>query len=283
MSTYFPQLNSNFIITQAPYTSAIEYGTVVTDMESGMRWSFSRRGNTNLTGFPIGPLGKFAINYSNITDAEVASLLTFMRTTKGRYHAFRLLDPGGNLIQFSEDFTPSYWDKTNGVSIAGSTTDPFGGSLATRLQATTGNSLLMAIAGPSDGGISGYVVNVSLWMKAESGGQTMSIGFVDSGFAQINNVIVPVYTSWKRYSFTTTLWNGNYFRVLFGGFGTWNSTIVDFFGVQVSPMKGEGTYIKTPGNYGYHQFVRFDTDALIKQALGPNQNAVVLPCVEVNV
>lgn len=279
---YFPQLNSNFIITQSPYMSGLEYSTVVVDMETGMRWSFSRRGNTSLVGYPIEPLGKFNINYSNITDSEVSSLLTFMRSTKGRYHAFRLLDPGGNLIQYSEDFTPSYWDKTNGVSILGATVDPFGGNLATRLQSTSSNSLLMGIVGPSDGGISGYVVTVSVWLKAETAGQTMSLGFVDSGFSQINAITLSVPTSWKRYSYTTTLWNNNYFRVLLGGFGTWNSTVIDVYGFQVSPMKGEGVYVRTPGNYGYHQYVRFDTDILSRQAIGPNQNAVTIPCVEFN-
>jgi hypothetical protein len=278
--TYYPQLNSNFIMTQSPYSVGLEYGTIVEDMETGMRWSFSRRGNVGLGGYSAGPLGKFFMSYASITDAEIAQLLTFFRAVRGKYHPFRLLDPGGNLLQYSEDFSQTYWDKSSGVSIVGSTTDPFGGSLATRLQATSSNSYLAAIVGPADGGLNGFVVNVSFWARSLVPSQDLFLGFVDSGFARVDGKTVHTSTSWRRYSYTTTLWNDNYFRAMIGGYATWNFSTLDVFGVQVSPMKGEGAYVKTPGNYGYHAKVRLDTDAFSQQAIGPNQNALVLPCVE---
>jgi hypothetical protein len=273
------------IITQLPYAAGLGFDTVVQDVETGMRWSFSRRANVDLPeDYAQLPLGKFKVNYSCITDAEVATLKTFFESQYGRYGEFRLLDPSGNLIPYSEDFTALQWDKTNGISIAGSTTDPFGGNLATRLSAAPGNSFILSIFGPADGGLNGFVVCASMWVKAESVNQNLFIGFVDSGFSRTDAEVYMVpMGSWKRISHTATLWDNNYFRVIIGGDGTWDASVIDVFGVQVAPTKGEGAYVRSPDNYGYHEYVRFDTDSFQRQAIGPNQNALQLPMFEYNV
>ena len=281
MLTYFPQINSNFIMTQLPYSFAPAYETVAVDMESGMRWSFSRRGNLGLIGFLSGPSVRFGLNFPSITDDEVGALLSFFRTCKGRYHSFRLLDPGGNLLQYSEDFSKAYWDKSAGVSIAGPAADPFGGNLATRLIGSSYSSQLTAIVGPSDGGLNGFVVNCSAWLMAEHEGQSVAIGFVDHSFSRIDSAVFALSSSnWRRVSFTTTLWDDDYFRVILGGPGAWVGSMVFVYGMQVTPMKGEGAYVRSPAGYGYHPNCRFDTDGFVRQALGPNQNSLVLPCVE---
>ena len=284
MPTYFPQIHSNALITQLPYSSGQAYETIVQDVETGMCWSYARRGGTQPTGYSTSPLGKFALNFLCITDAEVATLRAFFQDRCGRLKAFRLLDPGGNLLQYSEDFSQAAWDKSSGVSILGATTDPFGKSLATRLQATTSNAMLLATVGPVDGGLDGFVVCVSAWLKAESAGQSAFLGFVDSGFAQLRGVTVPVSVGvWKRYSFTATFWDSNYFRVILGGYGTWDATVIDAYGFQCVPMKGAGAYVQSPSAYSYHPNCRFDTDTFECRALGPNQNSLVLQCLEFNV
>lgn len=283
----FPQIGSTKILTQLPYKSGYSFDTVTADLETGMRWSFSRRGNTDLDPdlYSLNPLGTFALSFQNITDAEVTSLRSFFDTVKGRWNTWRLFDPGGNLIQHSEDLSSTEWDKTNGVTIVGVTSDPFNNSSArgVTVQATGSNSLLLAPIGPADGYMNGFVVNVSVWARARSIGQSLFIGVVDSGFSTLsgNTVQVP-YNSWKRISATAVLWNSNYFRMIVGGYGTWASSQIDFFGFQAVAMKGEGPYVKTPGNYGYHQNVRFDVDDFEVRVVGPNQNTVQLPCVEVN-
>lgn len=284
MPTYFPQINSNMILTQLPYSSSQSYDTVYTDLETGMRYAFPRRG-VGLDNFPTGPLGKFYVNFANISDDEVAVLRTFHRSMKGRYGTFRILDPDGNMVQYSEDFSQAYWDKSNGpVTLGSATTDPFGGNLARALVGGGANAYITGVAGAADGGMNGVRVCASAWVKSPDIGARLLIGFIDSGFTTLSSTDFALpQNKWVRIFHSATLWDDNYFRVILGGLSEWaGSRTMNVFGVQVVPMKGEGQYIKTPGNYGYHANCRFDTDLFEVKTLGPNQNQVSLPVMEFN-
>jgi hypothetical protein len=250
-------------------------------MESGMRWSFSRRGNTDLSDYPIGSLGKFNLNYPSITDAEVAVLRAFMATTKGRYHAFRFLDPSGNLLKYSEDFSAMDWIKS-GISYSPGQTDPFGGdgNLASLLTGSYSNSYLCAQIGSSNG-LSGFIINTSVWLKGNFPGQTVGLSLIDinNPTAPLRQNLLSLSTSWARYSMNVLLWDNTSYGVMLGGAGTWADSVY-VYGFQVAPSKGECAYTRSPDNYGDHANVRFDTDTFTYQGIGPNQNSVSLPCVE---
>lgn len=285
MPVYFPQINSNLILTQLPYSAGLAFDTVVQDVETAMRWAFSRRANTDLPDdYSQLPLGKFNIGFSSITDAEVATLKTFFESMYGRYGEFRLLDPGGNLLPSSEDFTSLSWDRGNGpVNIISIATDPFGGLLATKLFGAGTDSYMLATLGPSDGGINGFVACVSVWVKANSANQEILLGFASFTGVIAGTTWQLPQNQWKRIFYSAVLWDDNPFRAILGSSGTWNNTDIDVFGFQVSPTKGEGPYVKSPDNYGYHPYVRFDTDTFQRQSLGPDQNVLQLPMFEFNV
>lgn len=273
MPTYYPQINGNLIITQLPYTSELAYSTVVQDLETGMRWTYPLRG-VSLPGYPNFPLGRFTLNYPGITDAEAATLEAFFNSMRGKWLTFRFLDPSGNLLQFSEDFTKSYWSKT--ASHTAGQADPFNNTNATLL----GSGNVEGVVGPSDGGMQGIVMCASIWAKASAGGVSATIGFLDNSTSTFysNTFLVPT-GNWLRVSKTLVLPTNNQFLfklTISGGSCT-------VFGAQVAPTKGESAYVRTPGNYGYHENVRFDTDYFDVNVSGPNQNAIVLPAVEINV
>ena len=284
MPTY-PQISSNLIITQLPYGVDLSFDTVSQDMDTGMRWSFPRR-NGGLTGYPTGPLRRFGVNYTNITDSESDVLEAFFNSMRGKWGEFRFLDPSGNLLQYSEDFSQSYWNKSNGPVTVGSTgvSDPFGGSLATALIGGGTNAFAMAVAGPSDGGINGYRLCASAWVKTPDSGIQLVIGFRDStGVVRGTTWNLP-QNAWKRIYHSEIMWDANEFRMVLGGSSTWASgRTLNFFGVQVTSTKGEGAYAKSPDNWGYHQRCRFDTDSFERRVLGPNQNSVQLPIQEIYV
>lgn len=281
---YFPQINSNLILTQLPYSFDCAYESVVQDVETGMRYAFPRRAG-GLTGYPSGPLCKFGLNYPNISDAEVTTLLTFFRARRGRLQAFRFLDPGGNLIQYSEDYSQAIWNKAVGpVSVGGSVTDPFGGTLATSLTAGAGNSYMTTLIGPADGGMSGFRITVSLWVNARDAGTSLYLGIVDSGVTHNTYTIWTCpYNAWRRIHHSVTLTSNNPYVMVIGGGSTWTSgRAIYMYGAQASPMKGPGAYVRTPGNYGYHANCRFDTDDFEVKVNGPGENQILLPVIEVN-
>lgn len=315
MPTYFPQINSNLIITQVPYASGFNFDTVSSDVETGMRWAYPRRMNTDLdegpphSGFyaPVA-LGRFALNYPNVTDDEAVTLKNFFDSMMGRYGSFSFLDPSGNLLGYSEEFGPDspFWTLTN-ITLERSpyptpsngVRDPFSSSLrASTFQAAGADCYAEApIGGPNAVGLysltqlSGLVMCFSIYAQALQVNQTLFIGFKDSVTLETRGVTKPLpLGQWVRLDYSTVMWTDNVFNVIIGGNGTFSNSIGDqeiqFFGAQVSPMKGPGAYIATPtlngGGFGYHASVRFDTDEFARQIAGPNQNAIQLPCYEYN-
>ena len=290
MALFFPNINGNLILTQLPYVSMPAYETVSQDMETGVRFSFPRRGNVNITNnsyvsYPTRALGRFSINYSVITDSEVAVLQNFFNQVAGKYGYFSFLDPDGNLLLWSENYTQSYWAKTGvTVTVNGGVTDPYGGSLASYLTAGSGDSWMEGLVGPSTGGMQGYVFCVSAWVMALSANQQMFIGFVDSASARDGTTWSLPQNVWKRIFYTSVRQNNNSFSAILRSGGTWNSRTIALWGIQVAPTKGESAYKRTHGGYfGYHQYVRLDTDQIQVRVVGPDQNSVALPCFEFQV
>ena len=271
MATYFPQINSNLILTQLPYSSAASFQTMRSEQETGMVWAYPLVG-AGLANYPSNPLNKFMVTFPTITTAEVNTLFTFFQSMLGRYGSFRFLDPGGNLLTYSQDFTNSAWSKT--LSATTGAPDPFGHTLGCSLTA----GRMQAVAGPSDGGMSGMILCASIWLRGNPSATTATLGFVDQTTSISYTVTVQVPGgSWVRANYRLVLPTNNQFVFYLNLAGPCYA-----FGAQVSPMKGEGAYVETPGNYGYHQYCRFDTDNFTVAALGPNQNGLELPIAEFN-
>lgn len=279
--TYFPQFNSG-MTTQLPYRVTQSFNTLFSDNPEARPYAFARRGS-GLSQFPAGPLNKFDLNFSSLLDTELATLTTFYDSMQGMYGEFCFLDPAGNLIKNSEDFSQASWtgNQTSDISILNPTFgDPFGGTRATVLQSASGNSYMHPVILPRGYG-SGIIMCVSVWALSASSGQTLFIGFSN------NSTIVggQTYTlpdgAWTRIYFAMSIPNNTApLCAIIGGNSTWNSTQIAFFGPQCCPTRGPGAYAKTPENYGYHPACRFDTDELVFTKAGPNQNQGVVPIQE---
>ena len=283
--TYFPQINSAGLITQLPYQTSQSFKTVYQRPPASRPYGMALRGG-GFSGFPTGPLSRFAISYSTLADTELATLKTFFESQYGRFGQFTLLDPGGNLIQNSEDFSNLTWtSQSTSVTIAATgVADPWGGTRASTLTATSSNSLMSPIVIPSGSLPTGYILCGSLYARALSAGQSLSLGFVDSGFTVLGSSTQALPQNiWTRIQFAMAFSTSSYIRMLIGGFGTWNSTSISFFGPQCVPMPGAGGYQKTPDNYGLHTNCRFDTDVWMPTFVGPNESRIDLPILEFNV
>ncbi len=284
MPTYFPQIGSSGIISQLPYNKSQRFNSIYQASRFGRPYSTSRRGS-GLNYYATGPLSDFQVAYTAITDAEVQTLLTFFNAQQGKYGEFIFLDPAGNLINNSEDFSQTSWtSQETSVSISATgVADPWGGTRATTLTATSSNSNLSPIVIPSGSLPTGFVLSASVYLRALAANQTLAIGFVDSGFSVLGSQTWSLpQNKWKRIDFSLAISSTSYIRVLFGGFGTWNSTAIQFFGPSCVPTLGPGAYKKSPADYGLHAKCRFDTDSFTSTAIGPNQNRLTLPIQEIN-
>jgi hypothetical protein len=282
--SFFPQINSNGMMVQLPNSSGYSYESLQGNLESGMRFAFPRRAG-NLSGFPNKPLSHFTLNYPNISDVERETLRAFFNSQRGRWGIFSLLDPGGNVLQYSEDFTQTYWNKVT-ATVSGSliSPDPFGKTLGSIITGIGSNSHLLGVIGPSAGGIIGFVVNVSVWLKPTTS-FTIFLGVANSTFTTLTGQNHAISANvWQRIETTVVLPDNNQFRFCLGGNSTWTSQVLGIFGAQAVPSKGSGGYLKTPFQtygYGYYPTVRFDTDNFTVRQDQPGQNAVQLSVVEV--
>jgi hypothetical protein len=270
-TVYFPQINATGVMTALPYTSSLNYRTTLVDMESGKRYTYQ---------WQAVPLGKWAVNLPALTDAELVVAQDFFYSMEGRKGEFKFMDPGGNLILYSDDYGNAAWTKTD-ITVGSAQTDPKGGVLARRMTSSGSNGLLVATVIP-DGGASGFVICASIWARAASFGQQLSIGFIDSGFSVLGSTTWDLPAGqWIRIHHSMTLATSSYIRVLIGGFATWGSgRVIDLFSGQCSPTPGPGPRLLTPGMDGLRAKCRFDTDDFAVNHIGPNEHSVTLPIVE---
>jgi hypothetical protein len=266
---YFPQLISGGLTVQRPYASSQEALTTLADMPTGRRFGRSWR---------IEPLRRWVLNYQHLTDDELATLQAFFAQMGGRYGEFTYLDPGGNLAQYSDDFTVPQWEKYT-VSVGAAVTDPFGGGRARSCAGSGANSMLAASVLPEGQG-AGLTLCASVWARSTAP-QSLAIGLIDSGFTVLSaqTFDLPLNT-WLRIHHAHTLSSSSAIRMLIGGFGTWNASTIQLFGAQCAPMPGPGAYQRSPANWGLRTKCRFDTDVLSVRSLGPDQHQVSVPIVE---
>jgi hypothetical protein len=277
MPTYFPPLNSRGMLVQRPYQTSHSYSTIREDMPMGRRYAFEQFGN-GLARFPSEPLARFDLQYSSLTDDELAALEAFFDAMAGRFGPFTFLDPNGNLVAASENFSDASWQSYS-ASPGSSASDPWGGARGTSVSSSGSNSMLATAVLP-DGGAAGFVLCGSVWVLAPAA-QQLAIGFIDSSFTLLHSTTwnLPA-NSWTRIFDTHQLATASYIRLLIGGLGTWSGQTLRLFGAQCVPTLGPGAYAKTPGNYGLHPNCRFDTDALAINYQARNRTAVRAPIAE---
>lgn len=265
----FPQLNSQGLLVQRPARRSFLHRTSLESAEWGAQFARSHRTE---------PLGRWNLVYT-LSDAELAILEAFYVARGGKLESFTWLDPNGNLMRYSEDFTQTAWEKFT-VTVADAQGDPFGGIRAMKTTSSGSNGMLAASVLP-DGGASGFLITASVWVRSDTNFD-LSLGFIDSGFSVLSNSVIPVVADkWVRLSHTARLATNLPIRMLIGGFAGWASgTILHLFGAKAAPLSASGAYVRSPQNWGYRTKVRFDNDALVVRQLGPNQNQVSIDLVE---
>jgi hypothetical protein len=235
--TYFPTSP----MSQRPYSTEHQFLHVSNDMDCGVRFSYSYRTN---------PLGKYILNYSSLSDSEVATLENFFASMRGSYGTFAFLDPGGNLVPSSETYIDGSQDYWKGTA-AGRTTS------------------LSAAVLPSDG--AGITLCTSIYIKPDAAGQSWTIGHTGGSRSYTSNS-----TNWMQISYTSVLASSGAITATVAG----ASAIM--CGFNCVPLPGPGGYVRTPGaGLAYRSNCRFATDTFSVKYTGVGESSVTLPIVEI--
>lgn len=82
---------------------------------------------------PTGAIIGWRLQYTNLSDTEMAALQQFFTAMEGSLNSFTFMDPAANLLAWSEDLTNAAWQAAPFLTPSGGGADPLGGSNAWQL------------------------------------------------------------------------------------------------------------------------------------------------------
>lgn len=202
---------------------------------------------------------QWTLPLQTLSDNEWQAIQNLFTATEGRLQTFVFLEPGENLLAWSEDFTQAVWLKT-GVTVATGIGDPFGGTAASEL--TGAGTLTQNL------GIPGWFrYAASIWARTSQAGASLQLSDGASGLAAVSFVTDG---QWRRYTLRAA-WTSLSQTVAF----TVNTPggAVDIYGAQLDPQPIASAYKKAYQQSGVHAAARFASDTLGDQAMAPGEHS----------
>lgn len=258
----FPQLLTG-ANAQYPLLRETEYRTVVNRLDDGTELKFEDASAQRV---------RWTLPLASLNDAERQAVEQLYIAAEGQLQTFLLLDPGSNLLAWSEDLTRTVWHKDPQLVSTTGIADPAGGTAATQL--TNSGAATQQIS-QSIGGPGNFLYAFSVFVKG-SGNATLSLS---SGGANIQRTFNAT-AQWTRISFA-----GN--PGASAGTSVTAAIIVPaggsvaVFGPQLDAQPAAGPYRRSQGVSGVFPKVRFDMDPLTIRAVGLDRNTTVLKLVTV--
>jgi len=197
---------------------------------------------------------RWQLRYSGLMAAEWQAIEQLFEATQGQAGTFTFLDPAGNLLAWSEDFSNGAWRTDPLLQVTPGAADPRGGTGAATLtntaQATQRLSQMTASA-------SWFGYCFSVWVRSDAG---TVVSLVSAGSVEESRIAYPAGASWARVVKTGALLtheDGIRFALEVPPGGS-----VQIFGPQVEAQIAAGGYMKTTDRAGVYGKARFDEDRL---------------------
>ena len=250
----FPQLSSG-AVSQFPFAVNTRYRTLVNRALDGSEIyatdvNFHKR--------------RWDLDLNQLSDQEWQSILDLHQRVEGRLQTFLFLEPGGNLLSWSEAFGDPVWLMGPGIMVADGQPDPFGGTRAGRVtNSGAQGSLSQVLSVPASFRYAG-----SIWARTAASGVALQVSDTASQtvVASFNNS-----NQWKRYSVGYNLTSGLEsvdLKVVVPAGST-----VDVYGPQLEAQPAPSKYKKTLQQAGVYANARFEDDVLADRAIGVNRHS----------
>ena len=253
----FPQLSSG-AVSQFPFTTNTSYRTLVNRALDG---SEIRAADVDFH------TRRWELDLNQLSDQEWQSVLDLHQQVEGRLRTFLFLEPGGNLLSWSEAFGDPVWVMDAGISVADGQPDPFGGTGSRRVtNSGSQGSLSQVLTVPASLRYVG-----SIWARTAATGAALQVSdttslTVAAAFDNSNQ--------WKRYSVgynLTSALDAVDFKLVVPA-----SSTVDVYGPQLEAQLAPSKYEKTLQQAGVYENARFEDDVLTDRATGVNRHSGVI-------
>ena len=207
---------------------------------------------------PAASITEWRLDYAGLTDAEAEALAQFFRDVGGRLETFTFLDPGANLLLWSEDLDQSAWEKSPLAVVHAEAADPFGGARAWRL---ANGGVMQTLNAPG-----WFTYCLSLYVRSEQGG---SVRLARGG----ETAERAITARWSRVSFVSQRPDAEE-SVRFGVEAA--DGPVEIFGLQVEAQAAASGYQRTAGRGGVYPNARLAEDSFVQRTDGPGQHGCTL-------
>jgi hypothetical protein len=253
----FPQLSSG-AIAQFPIRRVTEYRTIINESMDGSEIvvqdvDFEQR--------------RWTLSYDQLTDTEWQAIEDLFVAVNGRLGTFVFLEPGANLLSWSELPSEPVWLTDAGVSALDNQPDPHGGTRAVRLtnSGATGSfrqSLSIPASYRYAGSVWARTAHTGVELRVDDDGPNAAKTAIDS-----NNV-------WKRYEARYDYVSASAFTVL--RIEIPSGAQVEIFGPQLEAQPAASVYKPTGQQAGVYPAARFDQDVLADRAESVDRHSGVI-------
>ncbi len=252
MPIFFPQLRPGSAM-QYPLRKATSYRTVVHPKDRVQPLRSADEGSSRL---------EWNLQLRGLSDTELDAIETLYRTMRGPHGDFVFLDPDGNLLARSEDFTSPVWNKTASLSIGVADTSPSVAETAFTLQSAseTGAEMWQSLELPTN-----YHWLLSVYARAQSPAALTL--FVRSTHG-IQQHTVTLSAEWRRYWFGGLWWPAG------GGIDVGlrlpPNAQAEATAAQLETQTTPAAYKRTLAITGAYEQSRFMDESLRVTSLAPN-------------
>jgi hypothetical protein len=208
---------------------------------------------------------EWELEFAGLSDAERGAIADLHAAAEGRLLAFTFLDPTGNLLCWSEKLDESVWERNALLLLAPGSSDPLGGSNATRISNTGAGALAIAQTVNAPGW---FEYALSVWARSDSAQQ---VTLARSTETQTQAASFGIGVEWKRITLAGAF-GGTEEAVTFGAELSAGQT-VELFGFQAEAQPGASGYKKTLSACGLYPAARFASDELALTADGPGRHS----------
>jgi len=207
------------------------------------------------------------LHASGMTLAEWTAVETLFLATSGMWQTFTFLDPTGNLLEQSEDFSAGAWTIGALIELTTGVVDPLGTTRATGVinagEAVEAVAQTLAVPGS-------YSYCLSVWARTDGASSvTLMIGSTSKTFA--------LSSAWQRMSLVVNL-GTSVTSVTFGAQLAVGAS-VNLFGMQVEAQLAASDYKMTTTQGGVYPSARFGADRFTVTAQGTDVYDAVIQIV----
>ena len=195
----------------------------------------------------------------SLSDGEWQAIRDLFAAVEGRLKTFLFLEPGENLLAWSEKFTEAVW-VVSGVTVAEGIADPFGGTAASELSGV--GTLSQPLGIPAR-----FRYAASIWARATQAGAGFEL---NDGGSQRTAIEFSTDGQWRRYTLSTG-WTGASETVVFRV-----TAPAAIYGAQLDAQPAASAYKKTLQQGGVHPAARLVTDILEDRMTAPGQHSGVI-------